>query len=165
MTKPTKKHKFFHLENAQTMVEFALVFPFILLITYGLIEVGRMVFIYTTVTSSAREGARYGAAAGTVGGIPQYADCTGIETAVRKMALLTQINTISINYDNGPGIGPTYNCATVHANPSLIKLGYRVKVSVSTLFSPIIPFVGIKPFTISAYNARTILMHVQIEYP
>jgi len=32
-------------ENAQTMVEFALVFPLVLLITYGLIEFGRMIYI------------------------------------------------------------------------------------------------------------------------
>ncbi len=152
----------FRLENAQTMVEFALVFPFLLLLTYGIIEFGRMIFIYTEVTGAAREGARYGAAAGTVGTIPQYADCAGIQAATQSKALFITFSSISISYDNGPGVGPTATCAQVHANPTMIHLGYRVKVIASTTYSPMIAFLGFKPLTITSYNARTIIMNVEV---
>lgn len=74
--------------NAQTLVEFALILPLALLLTLGLIEFGRMIFMYAAVTSSAREGARYGAAAGVgVNGMVQYADCK--ESGMRFVAQLS----------------------------------------------------------------------------
>ena len=109
MIKSTKKLTWIKNEHAQTMVEFALVFPIVLLITYGIIEFGRWIFIYSAVTGAAREGARYGIAAGDAGGVPQYADCPGIRAAVRKTAFLVSIpddNDIDISYDEGPGSSP-----------------------------------------------------------
>ena len=46
--------------NAQGMAEFALVMPVLLLVVYGLFEVGRLVFIYSNVITAAREAVRYG---------------------------------------------------------------------------------------------------------
>ena len=51
-----------HKSPAQAMVEFALVLPILLLVVYGLIEVGRALFIYNSVASAARQATRYGAA-------------------------------------------------------------------------------------------------------
>ena len=55
-------------ESAQGMVEFALVLPMLILVLFGIIEVGRLLFIYNAVATSSREAARYGSAAGDVGG-------------------------------------------------------------------------------------------------
>jgi hypothetical protein len=162
MIKPTKKFPKFKLENAQAMLEFALVFPIVLLITYGLIEFGRMIFIYSAVTSSAREGARYGAAAGKVDGIPQFAYCSKIRDAVRRTAFLITIpdNKIWISYDNGPGLGsvaPT--CEAL--NPSNIDLGDRIIVKVIAHYEPMIGrFLGVGGFDITIENARTILVNI-----
>jgi hypothetical protein len=169
LIKLQKKKKIFRLENAQTMVEFALVFPFILLITYGLIEFGRMLFIYTTVTGAAREGARYGAVVGVDPAHPQFADCDGIKAAVRRVAFLTQISTIDIKYDNGIAsngseIGPIYDCTNVKTNLDKMTLGYRVVVNASATYTPMIAFLGFSNFTIHSYNARTIIMNVEA-YP
>lgn len=170
MTKPTKKFTLFRRENAQTMVEFALVFPIVLLITYGIMEMGRMIFIYTALTSAAREGARYGVATGIgVNGFEQYADCSGIRTAVRKAAFLMTIPNdanIEIKYldDHSNVLG--YTCANIQANPKLIKQGYQIQVRVFGLqFEPLIGrFLGISSFTIKdRVNTRTILMDVKIE--
>jgi Flp pilus assembly protein TadG len=166
MIKSTRKFRSKKSEFAQTMVEFALVFPIILLITYGIIEFGRIVFIYTAVTSAAREGARYGAAAGTgVNGIEQYADCAGIRTAVRNGAFLVNIPDANITIDYIKASSPTYTCPQVASNVSLINLGYQVRVRVDGYYSPIIPFLGLSqnPVLIRRQNARTILMGVQID--
>ena len=40
--------------NAQGMAEFALVMPLLLLVVYGLFEVGRLIFIYSNVITAAR---------------------------------------------------------------------------------------------------------------
>ncbi len=49
-------------DKGQGMVEFALVFPLLLMVTLGIIEFGWMMFSYSAVVTSSREGARYGAA-------------------------------------------------------------------------------------------------------
>ena len=151
-------------EKAQTMVEFALVFPLILLITYGIIEFGRMVFMYAAITGSAREGARYGAATGD-SSAPQFADCEGIRDAVRSTAFLISNPTISIRYDKGPGLGEIpATCESL--NPNDIKLGNRIIVTATTYYSPWIAFLGLSGFDITSSNARTILINIPIKpYP
>lgn len=167
MNKPTGKYTRTKKEIAQTMVEFAIVFPIILLITYGMIEFGRMIFIYAAVTGAAREGARYGAAAGDIGdGTPYYADCSGILAAVQRGALLNPINNndVSIWYDKGP--------STLHLKDScppndsqgddMIGLGNRIGVHVVAHYTPIIAFLDLNGFDIVSENARTILVNVNI---
>ncbi|MBS3753771.1 MAG: pilus assembly protein, partial [Anaerolineales bacterium] len=69
-------------QKGQGMVEFAMVFPFLLLLTLGVIQFGWMLFSYSAVVSASREGSRYGAAIQDIGGgIPQYEDCDGIKGA------------------------------------------------------------------------------------
>jgi hypothetical protein len=171
MNRPLQKFSIFKREKAQTMVEFALVFPLVLLITYGIIEFGRMMFIYAAVTNSAREGARYGAAAGFVPGLsntPYYADCNGIKTAVQRGAILSAIDNanIHISYDNGHNPSKTWAaCPPVGSNGlDPIMLGYRIIVSVTADYRPVLGgFLGINGFTIPAQNARTILVSVEIK--
>jgi len=167
MIKPIQKITRTKKEHAQTMVEFALVFPIILLITYGIIEFGRMVFIYAAVTGSAREGARYGAASGSTGGTRYYKDCDGIKNAVQRGALLVTINPadIDISYDNGPNPTQTWSaCPPVGANGlDPIMLGHRVVVNVIAHYEPVIQFLDLNGFDIESENARTILLNVEID--
>jgi len=168
MFRQSKQAKRSPREIAQTMVEFAIVFPVLLLITYGLIEFGRIMFIYTAVTNAVREGARYGAAAGIgVRDIEQYADCVGIRLAVQNSASLVDIPDGDIDIDYVKPSSPTYTCAQVAGNVSLIKLGYQVRVHVRAYYSPIIPFLGLDetPVLIERQNARTILVGVKIKPP
>jgi Flp pilus assembly protein TadG len=46
--------------RGQSLVEFALVLPIFLLMLFGLIDVGRFVYLNTTLSQAAREGARLG---------------------------------------------------------------------------------------------------------
>jgi uncharacterized protein (UPF0333 family) len=169
MTKPRCKLPLFSKERAQTMVEFALVFPVVLLITYGMIEFGRMLFIYSAVTNAAREGARYGAAAGNVSAnTPYYDDCNGIKNAVQRGALLTTIDNakIIITYDTGSHPTQTWGaCPPVSTDGfDPIRLGYRITVKVSADYRPVLgPFFGINGFTINAQNSRTILVSIGIK--
>jgi len=175
MIKTTKKLTKINKEKAQTLVEFAIVFPIVLLITYGLIEFGRMMFIYSAVTGAAREGARYGAAAGGIGGTPQYADCAGIRKAVRSVAFLINIpnSNIFISYDKGPGLATVAssceNLVTMvsnHADPIDVgeRIGYRIIVQVTAQYEPMIGgFLGVSGFPIISKNSRTILVNIPIE--
>jgi|WetSurSiteA1Bulk_404760.scaffolds.fasta_scaffold85588_2 hypothetical protein len=171
MIKPFKKMAHSKREIAQTMVEFAIVFPIVLLITYGIIEFGRMVFIYTAITGAAREGARYGAAAGVgVNDILQYADCKGIRDAVKRTAFLVTIPDadIVITYDEGPGTSSKTDCPPPldFDNPDHIKLGDRIEVRIENVeFEPVVGrFLGVGNFTFPDFvNTRTILVKIPIE--
>jgi hypothetical protein len=165
MIKSTKKLTWIKNEHAQSMVEFALVFPIVLLITYGIIEFGRWIFIYSAVTGSAREGARYGLAAGVgPNGIVQYADCQGIRDAVDKTAFLISIppSNIIINYDDGVNIKSSCPPSTNPNDPNRIKLGDRIIVTVTARYKPVIGgFLGIGEFyDITQTNYRTILLNI-----
>jgi Flp pilus assembly protein TadG len=46
-------------ERGQSLVEFALVLPTLLLIVFGILEAGRAFYAYTAVANAVREGARY----------------------------------------------------------------------------------------------------------
>lgn len=47
-------------ERGQALVEFALVFPIFLVLVFGLIDVGRLVYVDNALSQAAREGARWG---------------------------------------------------------------------------------------------------------
>ena len=95
-SKKTKKVKL----AAQAMVEFALALPILLLVVYGLIESGRLLFIYASVVSAARQAARYGAASGAnASAINFYNDCSGIRAAANKLAFMQPFSSIKIMHD------------------------------------------------------------------
>jgi len=66
-------------DRGQGLVEFALVLPLLLLLLVGVVELGRMLVIYSSVNAASREAARYGAAAGVgPNGVEYYLDETGM---------------------------------------------------------------------------------------
>jgi Flp pilus assembly protein TadG len=52
-------------EKGQSLVEFAILLPFLLLLIMGILEFGIMLNSYLTINNSAREGARLGIVAGS----------------------------------------------------------------------------------------------------
>lgn len=48
------------LEKGQDIIEYALILPFLLLLTFSIIDGGWLIFRYNTVANAAREGARAG---------------------------------------------------------------------------------------------------------
>lgn len=48
----------FRSQRSQALIEFALVSPVLLLLLFGIVDIGRAVFYYDTVNHAAREGAR-----------------------------------------------------------------------------------------------------------
>ncbi len=63
-------------ERSQALVEFAVVAPVLLLLTFGIIDFGRALFYYVTVQQAAREGARAVVKASTP--LPSNADIQSI---------------------------------------------------------------------------------------
>src|SRR6185503_784156 len=92
--------------RAQAMVEFAIALPILLLLLYGVLEAGRLLFLYSTVVTASRQAVRYGAATGENDlGTPRYNDCDGIRAAANKVAFLSGpggFDNVTIYWDTGP---------------------------------------------------------------
>ena len=70
--------------KAQAMVEFAIALPLLVLLLYGLLEAGRLLFLYSTVVTASRQAVRYGSATGeNASGTPRFGDCDGIRAAAQ----------------------------------------------------------------------------------
>lgn len=154
----------------QSMVEFALVMPLLLVLLFGIIEFGRLLLFYSSVVSASREGARYGSAAGDVGdSTAHYEDCAGIRAAARRVGFFAGISDadIHISYDTGSASAPTsyrYICSddplTGIIDPT--ELGDRITVVVSATFEPVLGLIPIEPITLSSETSRTFLKDVEI---
>ena len=152
------------------MVEFALVLPILLLVVYGLLEVGRLLFIYSSVVSAARQASRYGATTGVnASGTLRYRDCTGMRAAAQRVGFIDDIadTDIEIWHDEGEGANQIAYCPPGQAidstnfQPSTGNLS-RIRVRVHADYAPIVPLVPLGPLTIESVSARTILVSVPI---
>ena len=66
-------------QRSQALIEFALVSPVLLLLVFGIIDIGRAVFYFDTVNHAAREGARVAVRASN--SLPTNADVLAIVTS------------------------------------------------------------------------------------
>jgi hypothetical protein len=171
--------------KAQAMVEFALVLPLLLLLLYGLLEAGRLLFIYSTIVTASRQAVRYGSATGQglTTTVPRFQDCAGIRLAAQKVDFLNAFNDddIHIYHDDGPDpANPTvglneqeycFNPASTDPWDPGNTNNKRLIVTINGDYLPIIPklipFVkrsqdSTPPNPIKAKSARTILVSVAI---
>jgi len=149
------------------MVEFALVLPLLLVVMFGLIEAGRLLFIYSVVFTSTREAARYGSAAGYLTGNKyQYQDCAGIRSAAKRVGNIAGIqdDNITVTYDRvtPSGISPLGSCPVGGTGPRL-TLGNRVTVRTTIDYKPLVPIPNLPSFPIVSISSRTILKDISIE--
>ncbi len=135
-----------HLQRGQGLVEFALILPLLLLIIMGIIDFGRMLFIYANLFNAAREASRYG--------LVDPGNQAAIQQAARDRIFLVPPEDVTINiwYDTGP---PNYRGIT---NPNQLAVGHRVIVELrynAEFWTPLIqPFAAQMP--IHAVARRTI---------
>ena len=155
-------------EKAQGMVEFALTLPILLMLFFGIIEFGRLLFFYSAVVTATREAARYGSAAGDVSaGLAYYEDCNGIRDAAIRIGGLVGVNggNIGITYDRPEDttVGVYGDCnPTFNPGGETLKLGDRIIVDISTQFQPIVPLINVPAITLQSETKRTILQDVRV---
>jgi len=133
-------------QKGQSLVEFALVLPVLLILISGIIDMGHAMLVWSNLSNAAREGSRYGAA--------HPGDTNGIIQAVRSKIVAVPADqvSVSIQYDNGVfGQYVSYS--------QTVPGDYRVVVTPSYKYTPFTPFINrIFPgFTISFVSARTIV--------
>ncbi len=153
--------------RGQGMVEFALALPVVLILTLGIIEGGRLLFIYTSLTAAGREAARYGAGIGQLSAstITLYNDCDGIRDAARRIGVFAGIEEddprVKIFHDTGPDTTPTLYCSG-HTDTISLAQGDRIVVQVDVGYSPVVPLLPIPSFNLHTQNTHTILQEAKV---
>ena len=154
----------FRFTTAQAMVEFALALPIFLLVVYGLLETGRVIFLYSTVANASREAVRYASAAGinnTTDNTPHYQDCAGIRAVAKQVGFLLHLDNsqIRIYRDHSSTGDPTvteYCQPQYTSSTESISAGDRILVEVTTQYTLIVPLVPFNSRPIpSGQTART----------
>jgi len=120
-------------QAGQAAAEFALVIVFLMMFLLGFIEITALLYTYSVLADSAKEGVRYGVVHGTlsttcngpgVAGVPCDGGAAGVKAAVSTYA------TGSLNNTAGMTVTPTYPDGT--SKPSS-----RVRVVVSYPYQPL----------------------------
>jgi len=153
--------------QAQAIVEFAIVLPILLLVLVGIFEVGRYLFIYSAATNASRNAVRYASAVGlNDAGLTKYNYCDGIrETAYNAAFLVPESNlNITIKYDEGPGTSEIAECnewtaglVDTDVSDAGVSSGDRVTVTVTAGYKPMLNMIPVTPRTITSTSSRTIL--------
>jgi Flp pilus assembly protein TadG len=140
--------------GGQSLVEFALVLPIIVLLIVGFVEIGRAVFAFNTIANAARQGARVA----IVNQLSVVTDCDesrpiedpyqphwSIRGCAIAAASALGINTsnVSVSYLTPPST--TLSCAPI------LHVGCLASVTVTYHYSITTPFISmlIGPFTMS----------------
>jgi Flp pilus assembly protein TadG len=162
-----RKYRFL---KAQAIVEFAIALPILLMLLVGILEVGRMVFVYSAVNNASREAARYGSAFGLGdSGFHKYMHCAGIREMAKRSAWFLNLpdGNISVTYDGGPGTSQKGVCDATSGEDAdlfdIIFTGDRVNITVTATYSPMVNLVPITSRTFTSTSSRTILGIVQLE--
>jgi hypothetical protein len=152
--------------DGQGLVEFALVMPVFLLLVLGIVEFGRLMTAYSSVSTASRDAARYAVSVGdTPSGTPHYQDCLGIREAAEKVAVFAD-PFIVITYDtDGPGgAAPVEYCQLGKtSDPVQVPLGTQISVTVTDVYEPLVPIVKLPTIPIASESARTVLRDVYIK--
>jgi Flp pilus assembly protein TadG len=153
-------------KKAQSMVEFALTIPIFLVMMLGVIEAGRLMYIYTILTAAGREAARYGAGIASLTSSPStplYNDCDGIKAAAIRIGSFAGIipSDIHIYHDTGPDTASTEYCTSTSPTATF-GTNDRITVKISMSFSPIVPLVNLPSFPLQSNNSHTILMGAKV---
>lgn len=105
-------------ERGQSLVEFTLLIPFLLVMLFGGIEVGRAVYVQNAITNAAYEGADYA--------MRNPTDFEGVRQKVLRMAVGVPLSTDDIEI----------SCSPCEGNAQIVvTINYRFE----PIFTPLIP--------------------------
>ncbi|HSM71233.1 MAG TPA: TadE/TadG family type IV pilus assembly protein [Anaerolineales bacterium] len=162
--------------KGQAIVEFAIALPVFLALLIGILEVGRLAFIYSTVNSASRNASRYASVVGyeQSGTYLKYVYCDGIKNVAIKSGYMANLkpSNITISYDEGPGTTSLGNCTATGGNDTTMKnildtnnksIVERVVVKVQVSYQPMLKLIPIGSRTLTATSARSILGIIDLE--
>ncbi len=146
----------------QAMVEFALVAPMFFLLLFGIVEAGRFIFYYETLSHATREGARYAIVNGanTLGcpSGPAAPGTSGCDTAGNNV--VTRVRQAAVGVPTaGISVERCWwytTCDVISHGDGNNARGATVTVSASYTYSSLIPLVPLPPITVTAESSLVV---------
>jgi hypothetical protein len=131
-----------HRSRGQGLVEFALVFPILMLLLIAVFDLGRLVFAYNDITNAARSGAR-------VAIVDQTANLAQTATINQATSLGLKPADVTVDYLKGDLSGPC---------PTPKQLGCIAHVKVKFDWQAITPIIGsiVGPVTVTTESRMPI---------
>jgi Flp pilus assembly protein TadG len=160
--------------TAQGLLEFALITPMLLLLLFGIIDFGWMVFNFSQLYNALREGTRYGSVPG-FDTLSQIKNCSGIKSQITTYAGFSGVKAANITvwYDDGRAVaddtlGTNQNnvvgsCDSAWGyngsyspvrNPQDVNNGDRIVIDVNVNVQFLTPF-------IRAFAPNGVIMHLR----
>ena len=132
--------------RGQTLVEFALVLPVFLLVFMGIVDFGRAIYTYNTLSNSAREGARVAIVDQRVSG--------GVSAAARRAADLS----LTLSVDPATDVDVVYTEPIANGACPSRAIGCIATVTVRDQYRAITPIISniIGPINLEASTALVI---------
>lgn len=129
-------------EEGSSIFEFSLSAFMLVMVLLGVVEMGRMILVYTTITNAARAGARYAIVHGVdrtgtgTGGPSGSGSVTQVQTVVQNFASAGLISlptsAITVTYPQASATGPCTSAGNA--------VGCTVQVAVSYPFTPLLGY-------------------------
>ncbi len=131
-----KRSKLVRSESGTSLIEFALVFPVLVFLLIGLIEVGRYAYFAIVAANAARAGVQYGAQS-----LSTAQNTSGMQNAASQDAMNLSSLTANAQYLCSQNGSTPAKCAT-GAAPTSGNV-YYVKVQVTGTFKSLLSYPGI----------------------
>ena len=122
--------RFLKRSRGQSLVEFALVLPMLMILIFGVIDFGMALRSYITLTNATREGGRYAAIGNPAGAYP--GDCTTLTnttvigrvcTGMEGLDLDEGLQIVSVTYPTGQAPGNEVVVAADYTYEYITPLG------------------------------------------
>jgi Flp pilus assembly protein TadG len=138
-------------ECGQSLLEFALMLPFLMLLFLGVVELGRAAFITIAVTNAATAGAEYGSTnSATAGDIAGMKAAASVDADYTGMTFTSPTPTYGCICDNGSGVSCTNpvpapgTCASIASScTGTSQIVECVQVSTTATFSSLFHYPGL----------------------
>ena len=143
-----------HSQRGASMVEFTIVATALLLVMFGILEFGRVMYTYHTVSNAARIGARWAMVRGSGCSVIDHcgASSSDISNYVQSVVPMVDSGSMTITASWSNSTDPSTDCAAGGTNDP----GHLVCVTVSYPFNFALPFVSNSALTLTSTSKMVI---------
>jgi Flp pilus assembly protein TadG len=139
-----------HAQRGSSLVETSIVMVVLLLILFGIIDFGRLMYTYAFVAQLARQGARYAIVRGSQCSV--LSNCPNVTSA----QIQTYVQSLSEGATTASAISSTTTWACPNDQSSSENPGCTANVSVSYTFNPIFPYIKIGSLKLTSTSQMVI---------
>ena len=133
-------HRIYKADRGSTLVEFSLVALLLIMVLLGVVEMSRMILVYTTIANAARAGARYAIVHGADRPTSGVSAVDQQSPASCAPSSCTQIQTVVRNYASAGLLNGNNVTVLVSFPDAKNTVGSHVQVSATYVYDPLVGY-------------------------